>query len=410
MKRRLIRALLDTVACLRDDDRGSALILFAVSLPVLLGFAALAVDGGRMYATKADLQKTADAAALAGASALLPGATTDANPSDVCTRFSSDKETTACRRAIALARSNMPPGTNDNKQVLVDHPNRLMVGCWLPPEDDPGGAPAFYDRNAHEDCQDVGQLTAVKVITERANRGENVGDDNPLRLFLARAPVIGEDFANVRASAVAALQGGGGFAPCFFARTGDFIIGSNSTLDLPDCVIATNERMNVKGNAKGLQRVAGVTYRDYDGGTGQRDHPDEDFDDAGDVRELGSGERLPEGEKPENAKDLNEVCGGNGKYTGNNDDCFLDSGVYVVEGDLEIGGNAEFSFPGSGESARIYVTGQFKVRGTSTLSGCLQMSAANIDFNGNPFGSSPGCDDDQTQPLPGTAGQISLVQ
>ena len=52
------------------EESGQALPFFALFLVVLLGFGALVVDGGMLYAKRADLQKAADAAALAGARAL----------------------------------------------------------------------------------------------------------------------------------------------------------------------------------------------------------------------------------------------------------------------------------------------------------------------------------------------------
>lgn len=47
------------------DERGAAAVMVAFSMVVLLGFAALAVDVGAMYAEKAQLQNGADATALA---------------------------------------------------------------------------------------------------------------------------------------------------------------------------------------------------------------------------------------------------------------------------------------------------------------------------------------------------------
>jgi Flp pilus assembly protein TadG len=51
--------------------RGAVAVLVVVLLVVLLGAAALAVDVGMLYNTKANLQRSADAAALAGAERLL---------------------------------------------------------------------------------------------------------------------------------------------------------------------------------------------------------------------------------------------------------------------------------------------------------------------------------------------------
>ncbi len=55
---------------LLHGQRGGVAILFALFLPVLLGFAALAVDLARLNLTKVELQNAADAAALAGVRSL----------------------------------------------------------------------------------------------------------------------------------------------------------------------------------------------------------------------------------------------------------------------------------------------------------------------------------------------------
>lgn len=55
---------------LAKNEEGQVLVLFALVLVVLMGFAALTVDVGSMTLTKTKLQTAADAAALAGASEL----------------------------------------------------------------------------------------------------------------------------------------------------------------------------------------------------------------------------------------------------------------------------------------------------------------------------------------------------
>jgi hypothetical protein len=50
-----------------QEERGSALILITTALTVLVGFAALVIDVGMLYAKRLHLQNVADAAALAGA-------------------------------------------------------------------------------------------------------------------------------------------------------------------------------------------------------------------------------------------------------------------------------------------------------------------------------------------------------
>ncbi|MBP7934346.1 MAG: hypothetical protein KA354_06825 [Phycisphaerae bacterium] len=55
----------------RTHRRGTAVVLTAVSLTTLIGFAALAVDMGILYNVKAELQRSADSAAMAAAWQLL---------------------------------------------------------------------------------------------------------------------------------------------------------------------------------------------------------------------------------------------------------------------------------------------------------------------------------------------------
>lgn len=57
----------------RSMRRAVILPLVAISLILLLGFVAFAVDLGYVYVSRAEMQRTADAAALAGASALTQG-------------------------------------------------------------------------------------------------------------------------------------------------------------------------------------------------------------------------------------------------------------------------------------------------------------------------------------------------
>jgi len=47
------------------NQAGATAIIVAITLPMLIGFGALAVDVGYMYVNKNELQNVADAAALA---------------------------------------------------------------------------------------------------------------------------------------------------------------------------------------------------------------------------------------------------------------------------------------------------------------------------------------------------------
>ena len=48
-------------------EDGQVLVIVALLMVVLVGFAALLIDVGAMYLTKTNMQNAADAAALAGA-------------------------------------------------------------------------------------------------------------------------------------------------------------------------------------------------------------------------------------------------------------------------------------------------------------------------------------------------------
>ena len=58
---------------MKKSDRGQVLVLVALAMFVLLGLAALGVDVGFMYSVRHELQRCADAGALAGASAFTEG-------------------------------------------------------------------------------------------------------------------------------------------------------------------------------------------------------------------------------------------------------------------------------------------------------------------------------------------------
>jgi Flp pilus assembly protein TadG len=62
---------------LRSDEHGAVAVIVAVSMVALLGFAALAIDTGALYAERAQLQNGADAAALAVAQDCAAGACGD---------------------------------------------------------------------------------------------------------------------------------------------------------------------------------------------------------------------------------------------------------------------------------------------------------------------------------------------
>lgn len=96
----------------RHRRRGVVAVQVAVILTVILGFAALTVDVGAMYNTKADLQRTVDSAALAAA-AMLAEYDGDAPPADLA-------------RAAALAYTEQNPVLN--RDVTLDTDTDVVFG------------------------------------------------------------------------------------------------------------------------------------------------------------------------------------------------------------------------------------------------------------------------------------------
>jgi len=60
----------DILSRRRHHERGQTIILVAISLVSLLAMAALAIDIVTLYAARSEMQRAADAAALAGAKAI----------------------------------------------------------------------------------------------------------------------------------------------------------------------------------------------------------------------------------------------------------------------------------------------------------------------------------------------------
>src|SRR5258707_13661923 len=66
----------------RPEEGGQTIVLVAVALVSLLGMAALAIDVSTLYVAKGEMQRAADAAALAGAKAFVDSGITSLLPAD----------------------------------------------------------------------------------------------------------------------------------------------------------------------------------------------------------------------------------------------------------------------------------------------------------------------------------------
>jgi Flp pilus assembly protein TadG len=104
----MIRRLTSAASArLEGDERGAVLAFVAVGMVVLIGFSALAIDVGRLYVTRAQLQAAADAAALAAVREL-------------------PDQDAAREAALTLVAGNLGPDANAG-QNLVD---AVTFGRW----------------------------------------------------------------------------------------------------------------------------------------------------------------------------------------------------------------------------------------------------------------------------------------
>ena len=162
---------------LRDrggSEQGSVAITVALSLTLLLAFAALVVDVGLNWAARTSAQTAADSAALAGASTLLldgPGAAFD-----TVETFLSNNQVT-----LPAAAGWADDGVVSNGEVV----------CWTMPDDPPDPPPG-----PGLNCPDGSN--ALQVITP------------PINVQYAFAPILGRASNSIKATAAA---GAGPAAP-----------------------------------------------------------------------------------------------------------------------------------------------------------------------------------------------------
>ncbi len=157
------------------DQSGAMAVMVALLLVVLLTMSALAVDYGHMAWVHDELQKAADAGALAGARALAPYVGNPATPNWIAGQ-SKATETALLNRADAQAITD----------CQVDYGYWNLSTKTLQPS---GIIPTISDR------------PAIRVRIAKA-AGHNGG---PLRTFFA--PVFGVDSQNLKAQAIAVISG-----------------------------------------------------------------------------------------------------------------------------------------------------------------------------------------------------------
>jgi len=119
----------------RRTQRGAVAIIVGLTMVVLVGFAGLALDGGRLYVNKTELQNAADACALA-ASQELSGA--PAIPAGNFTQAHNAGVTVATRNRVGFQA-----GTVDAQNVTIQFGTSLSSGAWLTAASNPSAASAY---------------------------------------------------------------------------------------------------------------------------------------------------------------------------------------------------------------------------------------------------------------------------
>lgn len=109
------------------DRSGSALVIAGVGLAAILGMLALALDLGMLFTAKADAQKAADAAALAGASAFIDAGNSQTVAAERASFFA--QQNSIINQAITGPETSVTVDVNALRvSVLVSRPN---VQTWF---------------------------------------------------------------------------------------------------------------------------------------------------------------------------------------------------------------------------------------------------------------------------------------
>jgi hypothetical protein len=173
----------------RKHRRAVVAAQVAITIPVILAFAALSVDIGAMYNVKADLQRAADAAALAGASAY----TTD----EMMQIRMETEGLPMLAYVVDLARNR----ANSFSEL---NPTLGLSATHVQPEDILAGWLDLYSasHNIDLDADPVGWNAVEVVVRRQAEGGE--GSNEPIGLFFA--PIFGRVFGEAAARAVATFD------------------------------------------------------------------------------------------------------------------------------------------------------------------------------------------------------------
>ncbi len=177
------------------------LVLVAGLLLTLTGFAVLAIDVGRLFVVRNELQNVADAAALAGANCLTK---TSVGGSANC----SASTASTLNWDGALAKATDQIGKNSASNVLIsssDSGHRVEAGYWFVGQPNDSSPPGPSGGSFSKSYSPVGNYNkpAVKVTVTKAT-GMNNGP-----VFMLTRAMFGGAHIPMSASAVAVLSSPG---------------------------------------------------------------------------------------------------------------------------------------------------------------------------------------------------------
>ena len=174
---------------IRCRSKGSVLIIFAISLLVMMGLAALAVDVGAVYSAQAQLQTGADAAALAGIANV-----NDGTAQAVATQFAGLNK--VMNRPITLAASDVTTGQfNFNTGVYTPDaapPNAVKVTARRTAGSPNGPFDLFFGRALGYNSVDL-QADSTAALDQRVNGVNPPAGENqvPLLPFAVKKEDVG---------------------------------------------------------------------------------------------------------------------------------------------------------------------------------------------------------------------------
>ena len=172
----------------KSQKRALIVVQVGVCLTVLIGMAALTIDVGQLYSARADLQRAADSAALAGASAYLTDEMMQIRLGTANSDALGYVQTLGTDRAVEFSALN----------------NTLNIPTLAKPEDITLGHLNLYSSSDTVHANPVPKdYNAVQVIVRRVEGGDE-GSGGAVPLFFA--PIFGQATADVSASAVAVFD------------------------------------------------------------------------------------------------------------------------------------------------------------------------------------------------------------